>query len=163
MIHRSASHPSRRSRSGVTLIEILFVLGIFGIFAVIASSIFSTTMKILHRANTDDASIRAMDSAMRRLRTDMWNATAVRSDAGGLAIDRPDGAVRWSFDEAKQLVRSTGEPATPSSQSWPVNKLRVTFDVKGPTVAIEVSDPSAQTVASERLVSQVMLLNGGGS
>ncbi len=162
MKRRLVLHPARRSRSAIALIELLFVIAILGIFAVIASSIFTTTMKTLYRANADDASRRAMDAALSRLRSDIWNATAIRSESGGLSVDRPGGSVQWSFDETKQLVRSTGESETPSLQSWPVSNLRVTFDVQGPTVGVEVSPPNAQAIASERLVSQAMLLNGGG-
>ncbi len=152
-----------RNRSAIMLIELLFVIALLGVFAVIASSIFSTTMKVLYRANADDTSKRAMDSALSRLRSDIWNATAIRSEENGLVVDRPDGSVNWSFDDAKQLIRSTGELEARSLQAWPVSNLRVAFDVKGPTVGVEVSAPDSQVIAQERLVSQAMLLSGGGS
>ncbi len=81
----------RRPPRGFLLMEILFTLAILAVFMVVCGE----TILLSHRSETfalrQTALTARVDSAMHRLRQDVWNASA-------LSID-PDGALRLTVDD----------------------------------------------------------------
>lgn len=152
----TAAHP------GIALVEMLFVIMLLGVFAVIATSIFRTSMNVLHRFQVDDNALRGVDSALSRLRGDVWSASQLSAENGVLTIQQSEGSVRWTMKD-DWLVRSTTVDGRERTQRWPVAPLALGWEVDAAGVLVQVIDQRRSTTSPIRLVSQVLQLEGGGS
>jgi Tfp pilus assembly protein PilX len=146
-------------RRGYALVEILFVLGLLTIFAVVATRLFGSTVRVMHAAAEQQNTTSALDSALRALRRDVWNASSVAAtDAHTLRIAQAEQSVEWSVDADGNLVRSTRPASGPETrQRWPELRKHVSFQSSKAGVTVQVLDQRHKPVAQVSLVGQVIL------
>src|SRR4051794_5893472 len=89
----------RRGGGGVPMIEMLVVLGLLTAFALIASRLFTASMRTLERSRNVETGIAAFESAVGRMRADVWAAKDVKTvDPRTLAVTAAGGTamVTWT-------------------------------------------------------------------
>lgn len=127
--------------AGFSLIEVVLVLTLLTIFAGVATKLFVGSFVIKKDALHAGQSIAQNDATIRRLRTDVWGASAIRSDGPDQAtIEMHDGSgVRWelhvtTIDDETQahLIRTEIRDGveTPGDPLWA--PLGIGFEADGP-------------------------------
>jgi Tfp pilus assembly protein PilX len=158
-MNRRRIHPTATVRTGYSLTEILFVLGLLTIFAVVATRLFGSTVRIMYASADEQNTTSALDSAMRALRGDAWNASTLATpDPHSLRIAQAEQSVEWSIDQEGNLIRSTHPAkASATAQRWPGLGRHLAFESAGAAVNVRVLDQRQKPSAQVSLVSQVML------
>jgi hypothetical protein len=107
--------------------------------------------------------VAALESAVARLRDDVWTAERVETGEGPVVatVFRVGGqSVRWAREDDGSLVRTESDgPGQP--QRWPGlgGRLRGEADAAGLTL-VDTKAPAGQSTPV-RLVSQLQLVRGG--
>ena len=148
-----ANRPDR----GFALLEIMFVLGVLAFVALVATQIFvavnQTTLKTVER----QAAQMRFDQAVRRLRTDVWNASqCTLENTHELQIHSGDKSIAWTIGST--IKRQSGA----ESNTWEDLQSDLHFEVKGNVVTV-IQDPVAGDSGGRvSLLDAAALLKGGG-
>jgi prepilin-type N-terminal cleavage/methylation domain-containing protein len=97
-----------RRRCGFLMIEIMVALALLAVFALIASRLFTASIRVIGRSSQQiDAMVR-FDGMMRALRADVWSAERIEEVAdGSLRLRSPvAGDVRWTIDTEGRFTRT---------------------------------------------------------
>lgn len=138
-------------RSGFMLIEMTAVIILIGAFVLLASRLFVGTIRVWSEARQGQEQATRFDSAVARLRADVWSADdlAVRED-GALVLRGGESEVVW-----------IGEPLSRDQRGFDDVGQSLRFAVRGPAVMLT----ARSTTGEESLLilpSQAAIAAGGG-
>jgi type II secretory pathway pseudopilin PulG len=130
------SAPTRQPRRrGFLLVNILVVLMLLGAFMLAATRVFRLSILSTQSASREQERALRLEQAMRALRADVWQASAVQSvQPNQLQLTTGDSPVRWDIDGEGNLTRSAGK----DSQSW--STLNMTFSGDGRAILVKRKD-----------------------
>ena len=103
---------SRRAtpgRRGMVMIEMLMVIILLSTFALVATRLFSASMRVIDEAPAAHDAVSRFEQVARVLRTDVWGASRIEVSAGGSLLTARAGAAppsQWQFDEDGLITRS---------------------------------------------------------
>ena len=146
----------------------MLAVTLLGIFAVVATRLIGSTMTLYREAATIDAEARLTDSALRRLRRDVW-ASARVDRTGPQSITVTDGAgraVAWWVETDGTLVRwpAGARGAGPEApRRWAAVGARLSFEWDGRSLLVRGADRGADRAGGIRMTSQVQLADSGRS
>jgi hypothetical protein len=142
--------PHRFHRRGYTLLTILTLLMVLGAFTVIATRAFMTTMSVNRGAAKAHTEAVRFESAIRLMRTDVWNAAAMSEHDHRVDLKSFDGqTITWTVDPSGTIVRSWQERGKARTQRWEMHIPGITLAVRGPEVIVRVPE-GPYTRQSER-------------
>ena len=145
-------HTARRAFS---MFSMLVVLGLLGVFALLASRLFLSTIRTMRSAQDRQTQTLRIDSVIRALRADVWNATETRFADGALVINRAgQPAVTWTVSNDQTILRT--EALSKDSRRWAKLGTSLSFEPRGASVLVRIGQPQAQVL----LISQVQLAGG---
>ncbi len=129
----------------------LFVLAIMGVASLLATRLFTGSMRVIRTAPVAQDHFSAVDRLTASLRRDVWSASAIESpDAHSLLLTEPEHAtVRWQF-EPSGVVRSVSDV----DQRWPLD-VELSIECKGETAMLKSPDGDEL-----RFISQLIAGNG---
>jgi prepilin-type N-terminal cleavage/methylation domain-containing protein len=139
---------------GFTITEILITLSLLVIFFATAGEVFRSTI-LLGKSSQDVCDTASqIDSALRQLRIDAWNARAISvPDPRSAQISLADGAtITWQLDAQNSAVRTD---AARHAQQW--NEISARWSFAADAHSLVVSDGKS---APQRIISQILLTNG---
>lgn len=156
--------------AGYSLMELMLVLTLLTIFAGIANKLFVGSFFIKSDALHASQSIAQNDATISRLRTDVWGASAIRSDAPDQAtIQMHDGSgVQWklhvtTIDDETQthLIRTEIRDGveTPGDPLWAPPDIG--FGADGPDLLLTTKTDTIR-LTSVRYLIGVNGVTGGG-
>jgi type II secretory pathway pseudopilin PulG len=97
----------RPLRPAFTLPEILISLGLAVVFSLVAVQLLVMTMKLTSSAARSTEAAARLDAVLGRLRSDVWEASAVEADGTTAEVRFPDGsAVTWRVEPDGSVVRA---------------------------------------------------------
>ena len=128
--------PQRQLRRGFMMIEMLAALILLTAFALVASRLFTWSMRVTAEAPAAEGQILVFDSMLEQLRADAWSGTSLRA-ADERSLEISGGAIRWAVDDDGTVARTAdGEVRT-----WRDVGRRVRFEPPNEaTVIIRVLD-----------------------
>jgi len=157
VLRLSSSKPLRR---GFAMLELFVVLIILSAVAVLATHLFSGSMRLIAgtaKAQTDRSRFDAIEHS---LRSDIWASPAI--DVRGphtLRLRSPDGdPIIWTINTDGSLARFE-EPALPSmsEQHWPTPGMRLSFATANGGVDL-IAAPSGPSAGERiRMVSPMQI------
>lgn len=90
-----------------TLPEIMISLGLAVVFSLVAVQLLVMTMKVTSSSARSTEAAARLDAVLGRLRSDVWEASAVEADGSTAEVRFPDGAaVTWLVDPDGSVVRT---------------------------------------------------------
>ena len=150
---------NRLQRGGFLFFELLFAIGMLAVASLLGAEVFRIASRAVSETVARQTSQLQLDQAMRHLRADVWDASALEPGDNHTLRIRTAGneIIRWKTNGA--LTRIAADAAR--NLSWDRINAKVTFAVRGPTVTVGVEEgPNA--VGHVVIISQGMLLQGGG-
>ena len=141
----------RRRRRAFMLLEMLAALILLTAFALVASRLFTWSMRVTQEAPLAEHQILAFDSMLEALRADVWSGADVRVPD---EMHVEAGEVRWRVEREGAVVRSVGS----ESRTWPGIGTRVRFETDGAGVIVRVLDPRGVTSDKILLVNELARL-----
>ncbi|HVX83308.1 MAG TPA: hypothetical protein VH253_00685 [Phycisphaerae bacterium] len=159
--------PAKRGVPGFVLMELLIALVLLAVFMIIITQVFVLATRAHRDSIRRTAQVSRVDSAVRRLREDVWGAPAATVDAQGeLHVTRAEGEVVWRVGPAPAPVLRGAEyrlertinGARADQASW--NGLpAATFSVSGQVVTLTFHTGAAGLGGDESVsaISPVML------
>jgi type II secretory pathway pseudopilin PulG len=127
------------------LIEMIAALILLTAFALVATRVFTWSMRVTAEAPLAEQQIHAFDSMLQALRADAWSASSVRT------IDEKRveaGEVRWHVTDEGGIVRMAA--AGGETRTWPGVGARVRFESDDAGIVVRVLDPRG--VPSDRIL-----------
>ena len=105
----------------------MVAVAVFAVFSVVAMRTLSLYLHLSRDAAGAEQAHRTFDSALARLRADVWAARAVSLPAAktvALDLGQADGTVTWKATDEGALERTASNKRStatgaPESQSWP--------------------------------------------
>ena len=142
---------NRRTSRGFTLTEMLFVLMLMGVASVLATRLFTGSMRVIRTAPLSQDRLAAIDRATASLRQDVWAATRMDvPDAHTLVLTTPDQTqVRWSLAN-DAITRIAGG----HQQHWPA-KIQLRVERQGDQIVLKGPDDDEL-----RFTSQMVAMKG---
>jgi type II secretory pathway pseudopilin PulG len=141
-------------RGGFMMFELLAAIILLGVFALVATRLFTWSMRVTAEAPQSEGQILLFDSMLEQLRDDAWTSANVRT-IDERSIDVNDGAIRWAVGADGSVTRtSTGG----ETRAWRAVGQRVRFEPDEAGVVVRVLD--ARGAAADRILlpSEVVLL-----
>jgi type II secretory pathway pseudopilin PulG len=147
---QAAAMPIRRA--GFWLIELLFVLGLLGIVAILATKLFTATIRLGQDATQAQNHAATLDSISAVLRSDLWAAAKFEVAADGRRATIAGGKeeVTWSID-GETMTRL--EKDSPTPRRWSIAK-ETTFDADGAMLVLRLPAGGGEA----RFVRQTQIL-----
>lgn len=140
----------RACRSAFVLTEILVALALLSAFALIASRLFTTSMRTIERSSAQLDTVVRFDGMLRALRDDVWNASQVLEvKADQLLLRSDDGETRWSIAGDGRVTRMSGAEA----RAFPA-LTDARFARPGKAVELVVKDESIVLPNLKEMISQ---------
>jgi Tfp pilus assembly protein PilX len=122
-------------RRGFLLVNVLVVLMLLGAFTLAATRVFRLSILSTQSASWEQERSLRLEQALRMLRADVWQASAVKSvQPNQLQLTTADLAVQWKIDADGNLTRTAGKDA----QSWAT--LNLTFSGDGRAILVKRKD-----------------------
>ena len=144
-----------RRRRAFMLIEMIGALILLTVFALIATRLFTWSMRVTQEAPLAQQQIHAFDSMLEALRADVWAAGQVRvGDEQSVSV----GDVSWTVGDDGAVVQTAGD----ESRAWPGVGERVRFEVDDAGVVVRVLDRRGTVVDRVVVVSEVALIRRVG-
>jgi len=148
-------NPSRiaRARRGFTLYEMLVALGLSTLLFGLAGELFNANFKVIGKSEVLSRQTAQIDSAMFRLRRDVWSAgQIIVPNPTSVSLVHPDGGkVSWAVAADGSVQRTDADGHT---MTWPIG---IPWTFRADTSALSVNSPDAQGAKSVGLVSQLLL------
>lgn len=144
-----------RPRHGFTLLELVIYLAILSTLSLLTTQVFRATVYNWRETAARHADQARFDSALRRLRADVWSASEMElKGPGRLVLHFPAGPeVTWTA-EVGRLTRVSSDDA--AGITWgPL--IGLSFSARGPALHVHSEGDAHDAV----LTSQMMALAGG--
>jgi hypothetical protein len=140
------------------LVELMVVLGLLAVVGLIATQIFVVNLRTSSKLAEEHQEQMQFDQATNQLRRDVWNASSLTLQGPQeLQIGFPDGqTITW---HAGKLLDRTFKS---EARRWDAIKTNITFELHGPIVTLVVEPTQSEAGGKIVLVSQAVLLKGGG-
>jgi type II secretory pathway pseudopilin PulG len=133
------------------LLEMLVAIALLTAFALIASRLFTWSMRITAEAPAAEQQILLFESWLDDVRRDVWSAVQVRAtDEFNLAADE----VRWTIRDDGSVERSAGG----ETRAWDGVGARVRFEADESGVIVRVLDRRGAPSHRIFLPSEITLL-----
>jgi type II secretory pathway pseudopilin PulG len=114
-------------------IELLVALVLLTAFALVATRVFTSSMRVTVEAPLAEQQILAFDSMQQAMRADVCSAASVRvTDETHVMV----GGARWAVADDGAVVRTSGDAA----RTWPGVGARVRFESDDAGVVLRVLD-----------------------
>jgi competence protein ComGC len=149
-------------RRAFALVEMMIVVGLLMLFITISAMITTYTFRVSQRAADGHAEIVRMESAVRALQADVWDAPALQvPDAQSLDIPASPGRpqVQWTVRNGA-LQRAEGNQQNQAPRQWPLGAVHVQFYPDDAGLRLQLGTDTQDHVEL-RLMSQRILLEGG--
>jgi type II secretory pathway pseudopilin PulG len=142
---------------GFMMIEMLAALILLTAFALVATRVFTWSMRVTAEAPAAEGQVLLFDSMLEQLRADAWSGASVRT-TDDRTVSVSDGAVRWNVrDDGSVARRSGGETRT-----WLDMGARVRFEPDDAGLIVRVLDRRGNPSDRILLPSEVELLRRVG-
>jgi type II secretory pathway pseudopilin PulG len=116
-------------RRGFTLTEMLAILILLSAFAIIATRLFTTSVKLTYKLGNAQDAAASVDGAMALLRSDVAAAKEVKVADEAITLD----AVTWTLDGQHLLRRDSARV-----QSWRAPSAKLTFSTDGRVLVLKI-------------------------
>lgn len=147
-------------RHGFFLIELLMVLLVSAAFFLIAARVFSSTMKLNYAASQAHKGTVRLDSAVRMLRADAWNARDLAAKDGVVTVTMFDGStIAWAVGNDGTLTRTAGNRV----QRWPLEAPGLKLAVGDREVIVTIPESQQVHAAEVHVVNQRAIAEGMAS
>jgi hypothetical protein len=116
------------------LMEILSVLAFASIFALIASQLFTQSMRVITSAPDEEGSIHRWESACQTLRRDAWNGTgfSMGNPTDVQIQSKGQAAIDWQITPEGDLLRRQGDTLS----RWPGMGRDLAIQIDGPAIVL---------------------------
>ena len=136
---------------GFMLLEMIAALILLTAFALVASQLFTWSMRVVREAPPAEEQLLSFDSMVEALRADAWSAERVQvEDERTVRV----GEVRWAVTDDGAVVRT----ARDESRVWPGVGTRVRFVADDAGVVVRVLDRGGAEAGRILVVSELQLL-----
>ena len=104
---------------GFTLIELLVSLALLAAFALVATRVFTTSMRAIDQSGRTQNMATRFDSMLYKLREDVWSAKNIDSaDERALALTDAKGQlIRWTMGDDGSITRTIEQIS--ETEVWP--------------------------------------------
>jgi len=143
----------RRNLRGFMLIEMLAAMILLTAFALVATRLFTWSMRVTAEAPQAEARILLFDSMLEQLRTDAWPSAGIRV-IDERNLDMGDGAVQWAVRDDGSVSRTTNA----DTRTWLEIGNRVRFESDDGGVTVRVLDARGAPADRITVPSEVQLL-----
>lgn len=149
------SHMPREQlrRGGFMMIEMLAALILLTAFALIATRVFTWSMRVTVEAPAAEGQILLFDSMLAQLRADAWSSRSSRT-IDQRSLELGDGAIRWAVRDDGSVARTSGH----DTRTWREVGGRVRFAPADAGVIVRVLDRRGNLDDQVLLSSEVELL-----
>ena len=132
--------PRGGARHGMMMIELLMMLIILSAFAIVTTRMFVTVMKLNREAAQVHTDTVRLDSAVRVMRGDVWEAGEVAEAGGEISVKNADAAVQWSVEKDGAMVRILTRDGKSDVKRWETGIAGMTLRAAGPVVVLSVPE-----------------------
>jgi Flp pilus assembly protein TadG len=152
---------ARRRRGAFTLAHVLIALPLLAVFAFVSTQLLRTSWRATADVRVAAESAARLDSALHRLRADVWSAKELSMEGTSAQLLQPDGSfVTWNVGPAAgTLVRTVNTGASP--MHWDGLPQGVGFAADGPALRVSVPNPEAGRTDEVTMASQLLLAGRG--